>query len=1051
MPTLHPHLKVKYGCWLLAFWMMLASYAQADVIISEVMASNRSTLADEDGAYSDWIELHNPSAQAVDLNGWYLTDSASTLTKWPLPAVTLDGGAYLVVFASNKNRRTPGANLHTNFALSAGGEYLGLTKPDGVSVAFEFTPGFPALADDVSYGVVIAKDGSISRANTFVTPTPGAVNSALDPIPLENTVSFSRAGGPFRIAFTLVLSGVSTDQEIRYVVARGLGANAAPEPTRTSPVYSGPISIDASSIVRAAVFSTSGDMRGPAETHYYSRVANDITSFSSQLPIFVIDSQGSGSLTQDGIDHASSLYVYQPRSDGRPVFANQPDLVTPLTASVRGSSSADFPKKGYNIRLTDAAGKRQAQPLLDLPAYDRWALVAPWSFDLGYVNNAFVYSLSNQMGRWAPRTRLVEVFFNATGDAVDASDYAGIYVTTDRIEVAAGRVPIAALSPYSVSGPALTGGYIIKIDPKDSDEIGWLTNGGFPNDGSASIILVSPKADEVAPAQLNYIKDYVQGMENALIADRSTRFAERSYLDFIDRASWVDHHILNVFTANPDALTRSAYFTKDRGGKLTAGPVWDFDRALGSYWDERSWRWDLWSGLGTPDPWRVGWWGIIAEDPEFMQDWIDRWHALRKNELSARNLVSLITPLAASVGADAARRDAARWPDNTIPSGSYDAQIEHMKLWVTNRAQWIDQQFLAPPKVTQSGSSLVFTALAGVQMVYTLDGSDPRSMGGDIAPNAELTSTPLSVPAGANVHVRSYRADLRDVFPGSPWSAAVGGEASSPLSPKARLANISTRALVGAGENALIAGVVVADTAAKRYLSRAIGPGLAAFGASGLVPDPQLSIFAGNGAEIFRNNGWETGTDATELPFYSRNAGAFPLTKGSKDAALANHLSSGSYTVQVTTPSGRGGIGLVELYELDGNGRTVNLSSRASVRTGDGVLIGGFVVSGPAYQRMLIRAVGPTLQAFGLTTALADPVLTLYSGAQIIATNDRWETGEKPEALAATTKRVGAFNLTPGSEDAALLVTLPPGAYTVEVKGKNGEEGIALLEVYAIP
>lgn len=1051
MPTQPHHRKFRDWCWLLAVWAALASPVQADVVISEVLASNRSILTDEDGAYSDWIELHNASSAAIDLNGWFLTDSVTTPAKWQFPAVTLDAGGYLVVFASNKNRRTPGANLHTNFALSASGEYLALTKPDGVTIAFEFSPGYPALADDVSYGVVIRTDGSASQANTLVTPTPGAINSALDPFPLDNTVTFSRAGGPFRAPFTLELAGAAADQDIRYVVGRGLGAGATPEPNFTSRAYSGPILMDASTVIRAAVYSKTGDMRGPVVTHHFSRVGSDVAGFASQLPIFVIDSRGTGPLVKDGVDHPSSLYVYQPRVDGRPTLAGQPDFITSLTASVRGSSSADFPKKGYNIRLMDEAGKGQAQPLLDLPAFDRWALVAPWSFDLGYINNAFVYSLSNQMGRWAPRTRMVEMFFNSGGDSLDALDYAGIYVTTDRIEVAPGRVAIAKLSANQTSGSALTGGYILKIDPKDPDEIGWQTQRGFPNDGSASIVLVSPKADDAAPAQVTYIKDYIQGMEDALVADRSTRFAQRTYLDFIDRSSWVDHHILNVFTANPDGLTRSAYFTKDRGGKLAAGPVWDFDRALGSYWDERSWRWDIWNGVGTPDLWRVGWWGIIAEDPEFMQDWIDRWHALRKNELSAQNLVALINPLAASVGADAARRDAIRWPDNTRPSGSYEAQIEHMKRWVTSRAQWIDQQFLAAPTATVSGSALVFTAPAGAQLIYTLDGSDPRSTGGEIAPNAEVTSAPLSVPMNANVHVRSFKADLRDVFPGSPWSAAVGGEASSPLSPKARLANISTRAIVGAGENALIAGVIVADTTSKRYLSRAIGPGLAAFGASGIVPDPQLSIFAGNGSELFRNNGWETGPDATELPWYSRHAGAFPLLNGSKDAALANPLAAGSYTVQVTTPSGQPGIGLVELYELDRNGRTVNLSSRAAVRTGDGVLIGGFVVSGPAYQRMLIRAVGPTLQAFGLSTALADPVLTLYSGSQVIATNDRWETAEKPAALAATTKFVGAFNLANGSEDAALLITLPPGAYTVEVKGKNGEEGVALLEVYAVP
>lgn len=374
-----------------------------------------------------------------------------------------------------------------------------------------------------------------------------------------------------------------------------------------------------------------------------------------------------------------------------------------------------------------------------------------------------------------------------------------------------------------------------------------------------------------------------------------------------------------------------------------------------------------------------------------------------------------------------------------------------MKGWVTLRAQWIDDQFLRAPAAAASGSVITYTAPAGAQLAYTLDGSDPRLLGGEVAPNATLTTSTLTVPANSNVHVRSYRADRRGTFPGSPWSAAVGTEISSPLTPRARLVNLSSRAVVGTGDNALIAGVVVADTESKRYLSRAIGPGLAAFGAVGAIVDPQLSIFSSSGVELFRNNGWETGRNATTLPAYARSAGAFPLSTGSRDSALADEIAAGAYTLQVTSSSNQSGIGLAELYELDANGRTVNLSTRARVRAGDGVLIGGFVVQGPAYKRMLIRAVGPTLSTFGLSGTLADPVLTLYSGSTTVASNDRWHADTYAAAVASASKTVGAFALADNSEDAALLVTLPPGAYTVEVKGKNNTEGVALLEIYELP
>ncbi|WP_367873855.1 lamin tail domain-containing protein [Luteolibacter sp. Populi] len=125
----------------------------SSIVISEFLASNGNGLADENGSREDWIEVHNPTPFPVSLNGWYLTDTASSLTKWKFPDVTLPSKGFLVVFASDKNRRNPAANLHTNFKLSAGGEYLGLIKPDGVTIAWQYTPVFPEQLTNVSYGV----------------------------------------------------------------------------------------------------------------------------------------------------------------------------------------------------------------------------------------------------------------------------------------------------------------------------------------------------------------------------------------------------------------------------------------------------------------------------------------------------------------------------------------------------------------------------------------------------------------------------------------------------------------------------------------------------------------------------------------------------------------------------------------------------------------------------------------------------------------------------------------------------------------------------------
>src|SRR5690349_12815648 len=123
-----------------------------DVVISEFMASNTKTVADQDGDFSDWIEVHNVTAAPVSLQGWHLTDDKTQPAKWTFPAVTLPADGYLLVFASGKNRAVAGKQLHTNFSLAAGGEYLALFPPeDGAAPSTVLDP-YPRQQPDVSFG-----------------------------------------------------------------------------------------------------------------------------------------------------------------------------------------------------------------------------------------------------------------------------------------------------------------------------------------------------------------------------------------------------------------------------------------------------------------------------------------------------------------------------------------------------------------------------------------------------------------------------------------------------------------------------------------------------------------------------------------------------------------------------------------------------------------------------------------------------------------------------------------------------------------------------------
>lgn len=268
-----------------------------------------------------------------------------------------------------------------------------------------------------------------------------------------------------------------------------------------------------------------------------------------------------------------------------------------------------------------------------------------------------------------------------------------------------------------------------------------------------------------------------------------------------------------------------------------------------------------------------------------------------------------------------------------------------------------------------------------------------------------------------------------------------------------RLANISTRAQVGPGSNIAIVGFVIGPGPTKTVLIRAAGPGLSQF-LTGVVSDPKIDLYDSNGTRVLGNDNWGStvapaGTAASST---FTSVGAFGFTAGSKDAALVATLSPGGYTAMVSGVGTASGIALLEVYDITGSARLVNLSSRAQVGTGAGVLVSGLVISpGGGARKILVRAAGPTLTAHNVSGVLADPAIAVYDGNNIqIASNDNWDSSNGA-ALAAAFVQSGAFDFPAGSKDAALLIDLPPGSsYTVQVSGVGNTTGTALIEVYDV-
>jgi hypothetical protein len=244
------------GSW--TYWLE-PGLDYSGIRINEILASNRHGLLDEDGDAEDWIELHNAGGETIHLEGWSLTDDADQTGQWVFPAVSLQPGAYLVVFASGKDRRLPGgSHLHTNFRLALSGEYLGLYSADAPrSAVEEFQPRFPEQRTDISYGFNTA-----GQLRYFATPTPGRSNGDSDIEEIAEEPEFSVQRGLYDQPFELDLSTESMGATIRYTTDGS-------EPTSsTGVVYAGPVQITGTVAVRAAVFKSAALPSRPV-THTY--------------------------------------------------------------------------------------------------------------------------------------------------------------------------------------------------------------------------------------------------------------------------------------------------------------------------------------------------------------------------------------------------------------------------------------------------------------------------------------------------------------------------------------------------------------------------------------------------------------------------------------------------------------------------------------------------------------------------------------------------------------------------------------------------------------
>ena len=778
--------------------------ASGQLVINEFLASNDNGLLDGDGDSSDWIELRNTGSAVVNLLGWTLTDDPALPGKWTFPATNLNAGGFLVIFASGKDRAAAGLPLHTGFSLSADGEYLGLYRPESIIAESEYSPEYPAQETDVSFGI----SGALRLY--FRPPTPGAENGTGFADFVGDT-KFSHDRGFYDQPFDLVITCSTAEATIRYTT------NGAPPTATGGLVYTGPIRVAGTRVIRAAAFKAGLQPSG-VDTHTYlfpddvfrqspdgrappgwpSSWGNNVVNYGmdpeivnsttyrdqlrpalASLPSFVVVTELRNLFDatwgiyanpgNDGRDweRPASLELLNP--DGRDGFQVNCGL------RIRGgfSRSTDNPKHALRFFFRDEYGAGKLRyPLfgdtgadtfdnIDLRTFQNYS----WSFQ-GDSRGVFIRDQFNrdsqlEMGQPGERGNYYHLFING--------QYWGIYNTCERPEASYGETYFGGRKEDFDVIKVEAGPYT--INPTDGNLLAWNTlynacRAGITNDA------VYLRLQGLNP----------DGTPNA------------AYPNLLDVDNLIDYMLVINFGGNLDApisnflgntSPNNFYGMRDRTGNSGGFKymVHDAEHTLLDLGENRTGPFPSGSSSASKSNPQYFFQRLVAH-PEFKLRVADR---IRRFFFNGGALTSPANQARFGQRTNeifsAVVLESARWGDSKRSApltrdGDWLAEVNRIQRnYFPQRTSRVLDQFrsqgwypsVEAPSFSQhggpfdAGTPVTISAPAGT-LYFTTDGSDPRAWGGGVAPGARLYSGPVPLVESVTLRARARGAN-------NTWSA----------------------------------------------------------------------------------------------------------------------------------------------------------------------------------------------------------------------------------------------------------------------------------------